>query len=291
MTKRKKYRLLLGAKPLVLGERTLIMGVLNVTPDSFSDGGLHLDPAMAIARALQMDSEGADLIDIGGESTRPGSAPVSAEDELARVLPVIEGLKGRLQAPLSIDTRRAAVAEAAIRAGAAIINDVTALRFDPSMARVAQRHKVPVILMHMRGEPATMQRLPFAARVLADVASGLRSAARRALRAGIGSRRIILDPGVGFGKSYSQNFELLAGLPALARIGFPLLVGTSRKSFLGHALGGAPPQERIWGTAATLTAAILGGAHIVRVHDVKEMKAVSRVADLLLRAREARRSC
>jgi dihydropteroate synthase len=289
MFQRKRLRLMIGAKPLVLGERTLVMGVLNVTPDSFSDGGLHLNRAKAIARALEMENEGADIIDIGGESTRPGAAPISDEEELARVMPVIEGLRKRLKAPISIDTRRAAVAEAAVRAGAKIINDVTALRFDPLVADVARRHRTPLILMHMRGEPATMQRLPFARNALADVSSGLRAAAARALRAGIGKRRIILDPGIGFGKSYAQNFELLARLPELARIGYPLLIGPSRKSFLGHAQGGPPAQERIWGTAATVTAGILGGAHIVRVHDVEEMVAVACVADLLLRGRQGAR--
>jgi dihydropteroate synthase len=289
MLKRKRFRLMLGAKALVLGERTMVMGVLNVTPDSFSDGGLHLNAAKAIARALEMESEGADMIDIGGESTRPGAAPISCDEELARVMPVIGGLRKRLKIPISIDTRRAAVAEATVRAGAKIINDVTALRFDPRVGDVARRHRTPLVLMHMRGEPATMQRLPFARNALADVSSALRAAVARALRAGIGKRRIILDPGIGFGKSYAQNFELLARLPELARIGYPLLIGTSRKSFLGHALGGAPAEGRIWGTAATTTAAILGGAHIVRVHDVKEIVGVARVADLVLAVRQRAR--
>jgi dihydropteroate synthase len=267
----------------VLGEHTLVMGVLNVTPDSFSDGGEYLDARSAVARALLLERAGADLLDIGGESTRPGSALVSAEEELARVLPVLLALRGMLRIPISIDTRKAAIAEAAIAAGARIINDVSALRFDPAMGEVARRRRVPIILMHMRGEPGTMQKGKFARDVFRDVSSGLRAAVARARRAGIARSHIVLDPGIGFGKSCRQNLELLANLPRLATLGFPLLVGTSRKAFLGATLGSAhspaPPDQRIWGTAATVTAAILGGAHIVRVHDVAEMAQVARVAD------------
>jgi dihydropteroate synthase len=285
---RKKFWLRLPSRVLVLGERTLVMGVLNVTPDSFSDGGLHLDPAKAVARALETERAGADILDIGGESTRPGSAAISAADELARVLPVLEGLRGRLKIPISIDTCKARVAAEAIAAGAEVLNDVTALRADPGLAEVARRHRLPVVLMHMRGEPRTMQKGPFARHVVRDVAQGLRAAAARARKAGLAKSQIVLDPGIGFGKSYSQNFELLAHLPELARLGYPLLVGTSRKSFLGHALGGAPEDQRQWGTAATVTASILAGAHIVRVHDVAEMIQVARVTDLVLAARAAR---
>jgi dihydropteroate synthase len=272
----------------LLGERTLVMGVLNVTPDSFSEGGLHLDPAKAVARALETERAGADILDIGGESTRPGSAAISAADELARVLPVLEGLRGRLKIPISIDTCKARVAAEAIAAGAEVLNDVTALRADPGLAEVARRHRLPVVLMHMRGEPRTMQKGPFARHVVRDVAQGLHAAAARARKAGLAKSQIVLDPGIGFGKSYTQNFELLAHLPELARLGYPLLVGTSRKSFLGHALGGAPEDQRQWGTAATVTASILAGAHIVRVHDVAEMIQVARVTDLVLAARAAR---
>jgi dihydropteroate synthase len=285
---RKKFRLRLPSRVLVLGERTLVMGVLNVTPDSFSDGGLHLDPAKAVARALETERAGADILDIGGESTRPGSAAISAADELARVLPVLEGLRGRLKIPISIDTCKARVAAEAIAAGAEVLNDVTALRADPGLAEVARRHRLPVVLMHMRGEPRTMQKGPFARHVVRDVAQGLHAAAARARKAGLAKSQIVLDPGIGFGKSYSQNFELLAHLPELARLGYPLLVGTSRKSFLGHALGGAPEDQRQWGTAATVTASILAGAHIVRVHDVAEMIQVARVTDAILAARAAR---
>jgi dihydropteroate synthase len=279
MFQRRKFRLKLLTRTLVLGERTLVMGVLNVTPDSFSDGGLYLDSSAAVARALEIERDGADILDIGGESTRPGSEGISAEEELHRVLPVLEKLRGLLKIPISVDTSKAEVAEAAADAGAEILNDVTALRRDPRLADVARRRRLPLILMHMRGEPRTMQQLPFARYVMRDVTSGLRRAVGIARRAGVPKAQIILDPGIGFGKSYPQNYELLARLPELARLGFPLLVGTSRKSFIGSALGGAPEASRVWGTAATVAASVLGGAHIVRVHDVAEMVQVVRVAD------------
>lgn len=285
MDRRRKFRLRLPSRTLVLGERTLIMGVVNVTPDSFSDGGECFDARVAAERALEMERAGADILDIGGESTRPNSATVSVADELARVVPVLAALRGKLHIPISIDTRKAAVAEAAIRAGAEIVNDVSAMQFDDALREVVRCARVPIILMHMRGEPGTMQRGPFARDVIRDVSKGLRAAAARAQRAGIARTQIVLDPGIGFGKNCRQNFELLAHLPRLATLGYPLLVGTSRKAFLGAALGSAaspaPPGERIWGTAATVTAAVLGGTHIIRVHDVKEMAQVARVADAI----------
>ncbi len=229
---------------------------------------------------------GADLLDIGGESTRPGSTGTAAETELARILPVLEGLHGALKIPIAVDTRKSQVAEAAISAGAQIINDISGLRFDPRIAEVAHRRGVPLILMHMRGEPATMQKGPFARDVMRDVAQGLRASIRKARAAGVRKSQIIIDPGIGFGKSFEQNYELLRKLPELAKLGYPLLVGTSRKGFLGATLARngkpAPPEERLWATAATVTASILGGAHIVRVHDVAEMAQVARVADCLL---------
>ena len=270
----------------MLGERTLVMGVLNVTPDSFSDGGNFLEPESAIEQAFILANAGADLLDVGGESTRPGSQETRAAEELDRILPVLEGLRGRLKIPISVDTRRAAVAELALRAGAEIINDISGLKNDPKIAEVAARHGVPLILMHMRGEPRTMQVGPFARDLLKDVIQGLRKSVAAALRAGVMKSQIILDPGIGFGKSFAQNYELVQKLPQLTKLGYPLLVGTSRKGFLGATLarGGkpAPPEERIWGTAATVTASILHGAHIVRVHDVAEMIQVARVADCLL---------
>jgi dihydropteroate synthase len=260
------------------------MGVLNVTPDSFSDGGKFFDSKTAIEAALAMEADAADILDIGGESTRPGSGGTSADEELARVLPVIEALAGRLKIPISIDTRKAAVAEAAIAAGAEIVNDVTGLRADPEIAGVAKRNRVPLILMHMRGEPRTMQKQPFARNAVRDVVSGLKRSIAIARRAGVPKSQIIVDPGIGFGKSFDQNYELIARLPEIARLGFPILIGTSRKGFLGKTLDGKPPEERIWGTAATVAASILAGAHIVRVHDVNEMVQVARVTDNVLRA-------
>lgn len=287
---RKKFRLKLPSRTLVLGERTLVMGVLNVTPDSFSDGGQYFNTEAAVARAFEIEQQGGDILDVGAESTRPGSEGISAEEELRRLLPVMERLRGRLKIPVSIDTSKSEVAEAAAEAGAEILNDVTALRADPRIAEVARQCKLPLILMHMRGVPRTMQKLPFARNVMRDVSTGLRRAAHVAMRAGVSKNQIILDPGIGFGKSCSQNLELLVRLPELARLGFPLLVGTSRKTFVGRALGGTAESDRAWGTAATVTASILGGAHIVRVHDVAEMVQVARVADAMLSESLPRRS-
>jgi dihydropteroate synthase len=266
---------------LTLGERTLIMGVLNVTPDSFSDGGQYLDSDKAVARAFEIERTGADILDIGGESTRPGSTGVSVEEEIRRVVPVLEKLRGRLKIPISIDTSKSEVARAAVDHGAEMINDVTALLADPRLAEIAAQRQVPLVLMHMRGEPRTMQGKPFARNVIADVTTGLRRAVAAARRARVAPSQIILDPGIGFGKSAQQNFELLARLPELARLGFPLLVGTSRKAFIGRALGTKAEGQRIWGTAATVAASVLGGAHIVRLHDVAEMMQVVAVADAI----------
>ena len=270
----------------MLGERTLVVGVLNVTPDSFSDGGQFLDPAAAIEHALAMEAAGADLLDVGGESTRPGSASTPAKEELARVLPVLQGLHSRLKIPISIDTQKLEVAEVALDAGAEILNDISGLRSDPRRGELAARRRIALILMHMRGEPRTMQKAGFARNVLSDVSQGLRKSVSIARKAGVAKSLIILDPGIGFGKSFAQNYELIEKLPQLAKLGYPLLVGTSRKGFLGATLARegkpAPPEHRIWGTAATVTASILNGAHIVRVHDVAEMAQVVRVADCLV---------
>lgn len=286
MLKRKQYKLQLCSGTLLLGKRTLIMGVLNVTPDSFSDGGKFIAVGAAVKQALAMERAGADLIDVGAESTRPGSQETDLEEELRRLLPVLRALRGKLKIPLSVDTRKARVAEAAIGEGAQIINDVSGLRHDPALAGVAAKYKIPLILMHMRGEPRTMQQKLFARDVLKDVRQGLCKSLEVARRAGVRRSQIILDPGIGFGKSFAQNYELLRRLPEIAKLGYPLLVGTSRKGFLGKALGrGAhptAPEERLLGTAATVTASILGGAHMVRVHDVAEMAQVARVADLVL---------
>ena len=286
MTVRKQFRLIVGGRAIVLGERTLVMGVLNVTPDSFSDGGKFFRTADAVKAAMAMERAGADLLDIGAESTRPGSTGISVEEELERLLPVLRGLRGRLKIPISIDTQKASVAEAAIGAGAEMLNDVSGLKHDPKLAEVAARFGVPLILMHMRGTPRTMQKKPWAKDVMKDVSRGLRESVAIARRAGVRKSQIILDPGIGFGKSFEQNYELLAKLPALAQLGYPLTVGTSRKGFLGATLApngkSLPVSERIWGTAATVAASIMQGAHIVRVHDVEEMVQVARVTDCLL---------
>jgi dihydropteroate synthase len=285
MIQRAIFRLRMPSRTIVLGERTLIMGVLNVTPDSFSDGGMFLDTEAAVARALAMERVGADILDIGGESTRPGSKRISPEEELQRISPVLKILGRKLRIPISVDTRNAVVAKAAIDLGAEMINDVSALRGDPDMAAIARDRHIPIILMHMRGEPGSMQRGPFARDAMRDVVKGLRDAVLRARRAGIERSKILLDPGIGFGKNFQQNFEILARLPELAKLGRPVVVGASRKGFIGEALGGVPSDKRAWGTAATVAASILGGAHIVRVHDVHEMAQVAKITDRILTAR------
>jgi dihydropteroate synthase len=286
MVRRKLFRLKLPSRTLVLGKRTLIMGVLNVTPDSFSDGSKFYNEEHAIAHALRMERAGADLIDIGAESTRPGSEGISAEEEWKRLMPVLGGLRRLLKIPISIDTQKAEVAETALDAGAEIINDISGLKSDSRIAEVAARHRVPLILMHMRGEPRTMQKGSFARDAMKDILQGLRRSAAIARKSGVAKSQIVLDPGIGFGKSFAQNYEVLQRLPQVAKLGFPLLIGTSRKGFLGATLvrygKPASPEERIWGTAATVTASILNGAHIVRVHDVEEMAQVARVADCVL---------
>ena len=288
MSARRRFVLTLPRTKLVLGPRTLLMGVLNVTPDSFSDGGRFFDPDKAAAHALAMQRAGADLIDIGGESTRPGSAGVSAAVELRRVLPVLRRLRGRLRVPISIDTAKADVAEAAIRAGAQMVNDTSGLRADPRLAEVARRYRVPLVLMHIRGTPRTMQKIPFARNILRDVEQGLRRSVRQALQAGVRRSQLLIDPGLGFGKTAEQNYEIIQYLNRLARLRLPLLLGPSRKTFIGKVLGNAPASDRLMGTAAAVTASILAGAHIVRVHDVREMAEVARVADAFLAASHTR---
>lgn len=262
------------------------MAIVNVTPDSFADGGERFDPDIAIRAALRLAEDGADLVDIGGESTRPGAAPLPLDEELRRVCPVLEGLRGRLAVPVSIDTYKAAVAARALELGAAIVNDITALSADAAMGAVIARAGAGVVLMHHRGRSADMYALAEYDDVAADVTRelSLRVAAARA--AGIGPDRIIVDPGLGFAKRAEQSLAALAGLPALGALGLPILVGPSRKSFLRAAIGDRPPAERVWGTAAAVAAAVLLGAHIVRVHDVAEMVQVVRVADAIRVARE-----
>jgi len=274
---------------LPIGERTLIMGVLNITPDSFSDGGKFLTPNKALDHANQMIDEGADIIDVGGESTRPGSeGPVSAEDEITRVVPVIEALAKHSRVPISVDTTKSEVATAALAAGAAIVNDISALRFDFYVADAVARADAGLVLMHSRGTPATMHRLPPVADIMEEVTSSLRASIKMAMRRGVKQEAIVVDPGIGFGKSQEQNLELVAKLGKIiaAFPDLPVLVGTSRKSFIGRVLSTdnlntAPADERLHGTMATVTAAILAGAHIVRVHDVKAAVETVRVADAL----------
>jgi dihydropteroate synthase len=268
---------------LPIGERTLIMGVLNVTPDSFSDGGQFLNLDKALARAEQMIAEGADMIDVGGESTRPGGEPVSSDEEIERVVPVIEALAQHTETPISVDTTKSEVARAALGAGAAIVNDISALRFDFYIADAVARAGAGLVLMHSRGTPATMHRLPPVADIMEEVTSSLRASVHMAERRGVKRESIVIDPGIGFGKTQEQNLELIAKLDQLiaALPDYPLLIGTSRKSFIGRILGDAPSEERLHGTMATITTAILKGAHIVRVHDVKATAETIRVAEAI----------
>lgn len=288
MFTRSRYRLRLPSRTLRLGERTLIMGILNVTPDSFYAGGRYPDAQSAVRRAFDLEKAGADILDIGGESTRPGADPISADEEIARVLPVLESLQGKLRIPISLDTQKAAVAKVGLRNGVEIINDVSGLRTDPQLVGLVGSRGAALILMHMRGSPRSMQKGPFARDVIRDIVQGLRASIAGARRAGIPQSKLLLDPGIGFGKNYKQNFEVLARLPEFARLGCPLVVGASRKKFIGWALGGKrqvwPAEKRGWGSAAAVTAAILNGAHIVRVHDINEMSQAARIADLILSA-------
>ena len=273
-----------GGKTLHLGSRTLIMGVLNVTPDSFSDGGVYLEPAKAIDRAFEIESEGADILDIGGESTRPGAIPVSWEEEQDRILPVIEAITGKITVPVSVDTRHARVAGKAIESGASLINDVSGLTFDSEMAATAARYQVPVIIMHSSGDPQIMQSRVDYQRLISDIKESLKDRIQLAKDAGIKPESIVIDPGIGFGKTVSQNFQIIRNLDRFLALKYPLLIGVSRKSFIGRTLG-IREGERIFGTAAAVTACILKGAHIVRVHDVAVMKQVAVIADHILQGR------
>lgn len=263
-----------------LERRTALMAIVNVTPDSFYDGGRHPDVDTAVADAMAMVEAGADIIDIGGESTRPGATPVSSSEESARVLPVIRSVRRRTELPISIDTYKATVAQAALAEGADIINDVSALTFDSGMADLVASAKVPVILMHMQGTPATMQLDPRYRDVVAEVRDFLAGRVAFAVERGIERERIIIDPGIGFGKTLDHNLALLRGLPALARLGQPLLIGVSRKGFIGKLLD-AKAEERLEGSIAAAVAAVLAGADIVRVHDVKATRNAIRVADAI----------
>jgi dihydropteroate synthase len=259
------------------------MGILNVTPDSFSDGGLFRKPEEAVLHGVRMAEEGADILDIGGESTRPGSKSVSLDEELRRVLPVVEGLAGRVKVPLSIDTTKSQVAERALQAGASMVNDTSGLTDDLQTASVAARHGAALVLMHRKGQPKVMQEDPRYDDLIGEIASFLKASARKAKEAGVGEDQIIIDPGLGFGKTLEHNLYLLKHLSELSVLGKPILIGPSRKSFIGKILN-LPVEDRMEGTAAAVTAAVLNGAALVRVHDVKEMVRVIRVADAIRRA-------
>ncbi|MDA8085610.1 MAG: dihydropteroate synthase [Nitrospiraceae bacterium] len=264
--------------------RAYIMGILNVTPDSFSDGGLYLDPGKAVDHALRMAAEGADIIDIGGESTRPGAVATSAQEQIRRTVPVINAIKKRTRIPVSIDTYRAEVARAAIDAGADILNDISGMRFDAAMPALAAGSGVPVVLMHIKGTPADMQKNPRYDALIPEILDYLRGSIGIALEAGVEAEKIIIDPGIGFGKTFEHNLEILKDLETFTGLGRPVLAGPSRKAFIGHILDGAPASERLEGTIAAAVIAIMNGANILRVHDVKEVVRAARVADAIKRS-------
>lgn len=281
MPPRRRYTVPLpGGRALVVGERTLIMGVINVTPDSFSDGGARLDATAAIAAGVQMVADGADLLDVGGESTRPGADALPEAEEKKRILPVVAGLAQQVRVPVSIDTYKAAVADAALAAGAAIVNDISGLRYEPGLAEVVARRGAALILMHTRGRSKDMYRQAVYHDVVDEVLDELRESIAYASGHGVARERLLIDPGLGFAKEPAHSFEALARLDAFAEIGRPVVVGSSRKKFLTRPLGhDVPAAERDWATAASVTAAVLAGAHVVRVHAVREMTHVVRVVD------------
>jgi dihydropteroate synthase len=279
---RKLFYWKLKRREIKLGERTVLMGVLNVTPDSFSDGGKYADPDRAFARALELEEQGADIIDIGAESTRPGSARISAAEEMRRLIPVLKRLKDRLSVPVSVDTYKAEVAERALELGVEIINDPSGLTFEPQLARAVSNQDGALVVNHMRGRPETWAKLAPMPDPMGAIVRDLDAAVSRARHVGIDKTRLVIDPGIGFGKRKEQNSLILGRLAQLASLDLPIMVGPSRKDFLAH----TDPEETKFATAAAVAACVLGGAHIVRVHDVREMRAAAEVADEILRARE-----
>jgi dihydropteroate synthase len=265
-------------------DRAVVVGVLNATPDSFSDGGAHLDPGRAASAAAEMVAAGAGMLDLGAESTRPGATPVPQQEELRRLLPVLRAVRAAVRVPLSVDTTKAAVAEAAIAEGADVVNDVSAGRADPAMFSSCARASVPIVLMHMQGTPATMQAEPRYGDVVGEVASFLSERAEAARAAGIAAEQIVLDPGIGFGKTVDHNCRLLRRLDALVALGYPVLVGVSRKGFIGRLLQGRDVEQRLFGTAAAVALAVAGGAKLVRVHDVAAVHDVVVVTEAVLGA-------
>jgi len=276
-------RLTLKASTLDFSTKTFIMGILNVTPDSFSDGSMFLDPARAIDHALEMAENGADIIDIGGESTRPGSKMVDLDEEIRRTVPVIEHVAAKVNLPVSIDTYKSEVARQAVSAGASIVNDISGLRFDPAMAATIAELSVSVVIMHIKGKPRDMQEDPHYEDLISEIKEYLRESIGIAKNAGIPEDRIMIDPGIGFGKTFDHNLEIIQRLKEFQELGMPVLVGPSRKAFIGKILGDLPATERMEGTAATVAISIFNGANIIRVHDVKEMSRVARVADAIVR--------
>ncbi len=274
---------LAGGRCLELGPRTLVMGVINITPDSFAESAPSIDPSRALERALEAQESGADILDLGAESTRPGSDAVPAVEERRRLLPVLRALAHRLRVPVSVDTRKADVARAALDEGAAIVNDISGLRYDAALGGVVAAAGAGLVVMHMRGTPRDMYGRAAYADVAGEVTAELQESLELAARAGVARDAIIVDPGIGFAKQAAQSFEMLARLEALAVLDRPVLVGTSRKSFLRAAIGDRPAAERDWATAASVAAAVLGGAHIVRVHAVAEMAQVVKVVDEIVR--------
>jgi len=269
------------------GEETGIMGIINVTPDSFSDGGKYANVEAAVMRAKQMVADGADIIDIGGESSRPGAEPITANEECRRVIPVVQALAEQFQIPISVDTYKAKVAREALSAGACVINDITALHGDPNMCQIIADAQAGVILMHMQGVPATMQKAPTYQNVVAEVHAWLTEVASQAVDRGIDSSRIMIDPGIGFGKTFDHNLEILRHLTQFRGIGYPMLVGVSRKKFIGRILD-LPVHQREEGTAATVAWSIINGANMVRVHDVARMKQVAQVINTICRTKPDR---
>ena len=275
-----QYTLRCRKRTLTLGKRTLLMGVLNVTPDSFSDGGLFFDKEKAIAHGIRMVEEGADIIDIGGESTRPGSKPLELDEELRRVIPVIESLSKKVGVPISIDTYKSAVAQRAIEAGAEIINDISALNFDQSLAQVAAKENTPLVLMHIRGTPETMQKNVYYESLLSEILHSLKDSIRMAESAGVDPRQIIVDPGIGFGKTVEDNLFIIKNLYEFRILGKPILLGTSRKSFIGKILN-AEAGDRLEGTLSSIAIGVLNGAHVIRSHDVLQTRKAIAVADAI----------
>jgi dihydropteroate synthase len=284
---RRTFALRCRERDLRLGQRTLVMGVLNITPDSFSDGGLFFEPQQAIEHGLRMAEEGADIIDVGGESSRPGSDPVPLDEELKRVIPVIAGLASCLEIPLSVDTYKSQVAERAVEGGAQMINDISGLCFDPQIPAVAARYDTPLIIMHIKGTPKTMQQDPSYEDLMGEIIDYLRAGSARAARGGVDPQQVIVDPGIGFGKGVQDNLVIINRLAELNVLGRPLLIGTSRKSFIGAVLDLEVHQRGI-GTLATVAVSALQGAHIVRVHDVAAARQTVDMVDAIINAEEWR---